>query len=424
MWFLYQLLYGLALLILAPWMLLRRGLGTIRVAGSRLGRSREPGQRRSLWIHAVSVGEVGVAGTLIDALPSTQPIVLTTVTPTGQARARAQWSDRARIAYLPFDFGFALRRFMCKFDPIGLISVEGDRWPLMLRVLKQARLPVMVVNGRISDRTYRRMTRMRPLLAPLLRPIDLFALQSEHDRDRLLSLGVDEARIAVTGNLKFDSPAPTPQPELESEVRHLANGRPILVAGSTMAQEEEIVLAAFERAGGGQAALLVLAPRHPERWDEVAQLLQRTGLRFVRRSQGATAESPDVLLLDSLGELAALYRIARAAFVGGTLVPTGGHNPLEAMRFAVPVVVGPSMENFRDMAEQFDRAEAWRRVHDAAELGGVWKHWLDSEVAAREDGGRGREIVNSNRGALEKTIELLDPILHPIDTGARESSDG
>jgi 3-deoxy-D-manno-octulosonic-acid transferase len=424
MWFLYQVLYALALLVVAPWMVLRRGLTAFRVAGRRLGGFRSAPQLDSLWIHAVSVGEVGVAGTLLAALPASQPIVLTTVTPTGQERARANWGERARVTYLPFEFGFAIRRFVKRFDPVGLITVEGDLWPLVLRAAKRIHLPVVVVNGRIGDRSFRRMQRLRTLLGPILGPIDLFAVQSQRDAERLGRLGVDRARIVVTGNLKFDTAEPAPQPDLEAALRQSADGRPILVAGSTMAGEEDKVLDAFEAAGGGSAAMLVLAPRHPERWDEVAHRLERRGQPLARRSEGQTKHRPAVVLLDTLGELAGLYRIARAAYIGGTLVPTGGHNPLEAMRFGVPVAVGPSMENFRDMARQFDEEGAWRRVQGPEELAAAWSRWAGSESAARADGARGRELFELNRGALERTLKALEPILQKLPGPAGGDQDG
>lgn len=425
MWFLYQILYAAALIVVAPWMLLRRGLATFRVAGERLGHFRAASQLESLWIHAVSVGEVGVAGTLLAALPSSLPVVLTTVTPTGQQRARARWDSRARVTYLPFEFGFAIRRFVRRFDPVGLINVEGDLWPMVLRAAKRIHLPVVVVNGRIGDRSYRRMERLRGLLGPILGPIDLFAVQSERDAQRLGQLGVDRARIVVTGNLKFDTEEPAAKPELEAALRRLAGNRPILVAGSTMAGEDDHVLDAFERAGGGQAALLVLAPRHPERWDEVARRLERRQLAYTRRSEMSQAgEPPAVVLLDTLGELAALYRVARGAFIGGTLVPTGGHNPLEAMRFGVPVAVGPSMENFRDMADLFDEEGAWRRVSGDDELASTWSRWIDSEVAARQDGAPARALIETNRGALQRTLQALHPILQKIPSATSEPGDG
>jgi 3-deoxy-D-manno-octulosonic-acid transferase len=174
-----------------------------------------------------------------------------------------------------------------------------------------------------------------------------------------------------------------------------------------MPQEEAMVLDAFRAAGGGERALLVLAPRHPERWNEVDALLRSRGESAVRRTALSAPAQASVVLLDSLGELAGLYRLAAAAFIGGTLVPTGGHNPLEAARFGVPLAVGPSMHNFREMAEAFDRAAAWRRVKDAGELGAVWREWLEDPEAGRATGERARQLVESNRGALEKTMEIL-----------------
>ena len=436
---LYQLAAGAALLIAGPFLLARRGSHYLPTLSGRLGRigsSTVSALQVSgiVWIHAVSVGEIAVAATLIKALPAGLPLVVTTVTPTGQERARAFFGDRAEIAYLPFDLGFAVRRFFDRFQPRALVLVEGDYWPLILSEAKRRGLPVTVINGRVGDRSYGRMQKLRPLLGYLFSPVDRFGVQSAEDRDRLVSLGVSAERITVTGNLKYESPEPAVKPELEERLRALAAGRPILLAGSTMPGEEEQVLDAFDRLGG--QALLVIAPRHPERWDEVAALLGPRGVNAVRRStipgagaltprpplpvhpstpspgEGETyASLPDVVLLDSLGELAGLYRIAAGAFIGGTLAPKGGHNPLEPARFGVPVAVGPSMHNFRDMAERFDRARAWRRVKDAEELAAVWGEWIADPAAAREQGGRALQLLEENRGALGRTLELLGPVL-------------
>jgi 3-deoxy-D-manno-octulosonic-acid transferase len=257
------------------------------------------------------------------------------------------------------------------------------------------------------------MKTLRPLLRYLFSGVERFGVQSAQDRNRLAALGIPPERITVTGNLKYESPEPAIKPELEESLRELADGRPILLAGSTMAGEEEQVLDAFQRLGG-ERALLVLAPRHPERWDEVWGMLG--GFKAARRST-LGADRVDIILLDSLGELAGLYRIAAGAFIGGTLVPTGGHNPLEPARFGVPVAVGPSMHNFRDMAEQFDRARAWRRVADAGELAEAWGEWignLDASDTAREQGERGLRLLEENRGALARTIEMLEPVLSTL----------
>ncbi len=418
LWGLYQLAMGAALLAAGPFLLARRGSHYLPTLPGRLGRASGPADAPvtpgALWLHAVSVGEVGVAATLARALPPEIPLLVTTVTPTGQERARTEFSgraSRAEVAYLPFDLGFAVRRFFRRHQPAALVLVEGDYWPLLLQEARRRGLPVAVVNGRVGDRGFRRMRRLRPFLGPLFSAVSRFGVQTAGDRERLVELGIDPGRVAVTGNLKYETPAPPEKPELAAALQTLTGERPILVAGSTMAGEEGPVLDAFQEIGGGGSALLVLAPRHPERWNEVDELLQARGIRTVRRSGMESEGRPEVLLLDSLGELAGLYRLAAAAFIGGTLVPTGGHNPLEAARFGVPIAVGPSMHNFREMAEAFDRAGAWRRVKDARELAAAWREWLGNPATARETGERGLRLVEENRGALARTVEMLKPLL-------------
>jgi 3-deoxy-D-manno-octulosonic-acid transferase len=427
-WGFYQLATGAALLAAGPFLLARRGSHYLPTLAGRLGRETGPAGGRGeapggVWLHAVSVGEVGVAATLARALPPGLPLLVTTVTPTGQERARAAFApfgERATVAYLPFDLGFAVRRFFARHRPRALVLVEGDYWPLVLREARRRGLPIAVVNGRVGDRSFARMRRLRPLLAPLFSGVGAFGVQSGADRDRLVALGVAAERVTVTGNLKYESPEPEQRPELEAALRAVAGGRPILLAGSTMAGEEEAVLAAFAAAGGGERALLVLAPRHPERWNEVDALLRSRGVRAARRSAPSFAASgaQDAVLLDSLGELAGLYRLAAAAFIGGTLTPTGGHNPLEAARFGVPLAVGPAMFNFREMAEAFDQAGAWRRVADAGELGAAWQGWLDAPATGREVGERALRLVEANRGALARTLEMLAPTISTLSQEA------
>ncbi len=415
-------------------------------APARLG-ARPAGGRATgrLWLHAVSVGEVGVAATLARALPAGLPLLVTTVTPTGQALANRILGERAEVAYLPFDLGPAVARFWRRFSPAALILVEGDYWPLVLREARRRGVPVAVVNGRVGDRSFGRMRRMRPLAGRLFSGIGHFGVQTAGDRERLAALGVDPLRLTVTGNLKFDTAEPAEKRDLAAALRRLAAGRPVLVAGSTMAGEEEQVIAAFEALGGGRRALLLLAPRHPERWNEVERRLGASGLVVARRSaidlQGAAPDRAinapdrgapdeinaidaidpidaidaiDVVLLDSLGELAALYHLAAAVFIGGTLVSTGGHNPLEAARFGAPIAVGPSLHNFREMAELFDRAGAWQRVADAAALGRTWERWLADSEEARRQGDRAAALLRENRGALGRTLEMLAPLLAPL----------
>jgi 3-deoxy-D-manno-octulosonic-acid transferase len=435
LWLVYEAGLGLALLIAGPFLLARRGRHYLPTLAGRLGGAGESDSgvtAGGLWLHAVSVGEVGVAATLVRALPPELPLLVTTVTPTGQALARRAFAGRARVAYLPFDLRPAVARFWRRFTPAALVLVEGDYWPLLLREARRHALPVAVINGRVGDRSFRRMRRVRPLARFLFSGIERFGVQSAEDRGRLQALGVDPARLTVTGNLKFETPEPRANPDLAAALDRLAGGRPVVIAGSTMPGEDEQVLAAFGALGGGRRALLVLAPRHPERWDEVERLLAAGGLMAVRRSrlpvpaaggpmaEGAAAAGPvaDVLLLDSMGEMASLFQQAAAAFIGGTLVGTGGHNPLEAARYGIPIAVGPSMQNFRDMSERFDDAGAWRRVADGAELGRVWGEWLADPTAARAQGERAAALVVENRGALARTLEMLAPILARIAPGA------
>jgi 3-deoxy-D-manno-octulosonic-acid transferase len=411
MWIVYQVVAMLAMILAAPFLLIRRGRHYLGTIPGRMASYDGVVPQSPHWLHAVSVGEVGVANTLIGAMPPEQPLLVTTITPTGQERAQALLGERAAIAYLPYETDLAIQPFLRRFAPRSLILVEGDLWPLLLERVKRRRVPIAVVNGRISDDSFRRMRRLRPLLGPLLDRVDGFAVQTDEDRRRLIELGVPADRVHRTGNLKFETPEIEPQPEVESKLDELAAGRPILIAGSTMRGEENQVLDSFALIGGGDRALLVLAPRHPERWDEVAELVEKEGLDVLRRSQWDSGHRPDVLLLDSLGELAALYRAGFAAFIGGTLVPTGGHNPLESARFGVPTVVGPSMQNFREIAEIFDRAAAWERAADAAQLARVWERWLDDPAAAQEIGRRGADVVTDNRGALKNTLDFLLPLL-------------
>lgn len=413
---LYQVLLAAGLLAAAPFLLMTRGTHYLPTLRSRLGLSRGDGAAPgALWIHAVSVGEVGVAATLVRSWPEEIPLLVTTVTPTGQARARELLAPRgATVTYLPFDLGFAVRAFFRRHRPSALVLVEGDYWPLVLREAKRWGLPVAVVNGRVGRTSHRRLRRLAPLARRLFwRRVDRFGVQTPEDRQRLVDGGADPEAIVVTGNLKFDTPEPRRSPEAERLLAACAAGRPIVLAGSTAAGEEGAVLDALERLGvrEGGRPLLALAPRHPERFDGVAREVRRRGLELIRRSAGTPSPTADVVLLDTIGELAGLYREATIAFVGGTLVATGGQNPLEPARFGIPVVVGPSMENFAGIAARFDAESAWARVDDAASLAERIDRWLDRPALAAEVGARGRSLVEANRGATERTLEMLRDVL-------------
>lgn len=380
--------------------------------------------------------------------------MVTTVTPTGQAAARKLFEPLTAagrsvvVTYLPFDLGLLVGRFLDRYAPRALVLFESELWPLLLRDCRRRSIPVAVLNARISDRGYGRMKRAGRLYRRfLLDPLGRLGAQSPQDEERLLSLGARPARTSLTGNLKFDTPEPVPVAGLEHALRELAAGRPILVAGSTMPDEEPIVLDAFERLD--RETLLVLAPRHPERFDEVWRMVEERSLNAVRRSgmtipqpaatpptespacgtpgavgspnagqTGSEAGEPSerdrlsrVVLLDSLGELAAIYRLGAAAFIGGTLVPTGGHNPIEAARFGVPVIVGPSMENFRRIAHDLEAADGLTLAADGEALTEAWRRLLDRPDEAAEQGGRGLAIIDRNRGAVGRSVELLSQLV-------------
>ena len=470
MWFLYQLAMAAGLGVAAPVLLARRGRHYLQTLPARFGRLPEARGMRPLWLHAASVGEAAVAAAFARVLPAGLDLVVTTVTPTGQAEAKRLFGPLAAggrsvvVTYFPFDLGPLVGRFLDRFAPRALVLFESELWPLLLRDCRRRGIPAAVLNARISDRSYGRMKRAGRLYRRfLLDPLGRLGAQSPQDEERLLSLGAAPERVALTGNLKFDTPEPAPVARLEEAVRGLAAGRPILVAGSTMAGEEPIVLDAFERLD--RDAMLVLAARHPERFDEAWREIEERSLPAVRRSRmalgggdgaggaggagdaaaaaavagdaaavaagaggageegpgrldaeaaptsGASPGPPRVVLLDSLGELAAIYRLAAAAFIGGTLVPTGGHNPIEAARFGVPVVVGPSMENFRRIARDFETAGALTVVRDGAGLVSAWRRLLDQPGEAAEQGRRGREMVDRNRGAVERSVELLRQVV-------------
>jgi 3-deoxy-D-manno-octulosonic-acid transferase len=274
-------------------------------------------------------------------------------------------------------------------------------------------LPTALVNGRLSEKW---LKACRDFL-PLFDRVHVFGVRGDEDRDRLAGIGIPRERVHLTGEMKFDATA-EPRPETEASVQELAGGRPILIAGSTHSDEEPQVLDAFARVGGGERAMLVLAPRFPEQSDKVEELLRRKGLDFVRRSRFPVSGRPAVVLLDTIGELAALYHLAAAAFVGSSLLPGGGHNPIEPARFAVPIAAGPHMANFRSLAELFDRTGAWQRVADAEELARTWAAWLDDPEPARQMGRRAADIVEAQRGlAMARTLELLRPFLGLEDRG-------
>ncbi|HUX68682.1 MAG TPA: 3-deoxy-D-manno-octulosonic acid transferase [Terriglobales bacterium] len=435
MYLIYSMVLGLGLAALTPWLLLRNppdGRYT-RYLGERFGRVGGVGGRGTIWLHAVSVGEALAVERLIAQLRQRFParaVVLSVTTATGRSVAERR-IEADRIFYFPLDFRFAARRALRAIQPELVLIAETEIWPNFLREAALQQVPVMFINGRISGRSYARYRMIRRLLRPTLGRVASFLMQTETDAERILDLGADAARVQVAGNLKFDL-IPPEQPGFLRGLRERLAGAgvgQVVVAGSTMETEEEAVLAAYRQVLGQAAAperlLLVVAPRHPQRFEQVAALLAGSGLRWARRSRLEEQELPagGVLLLDSLGELASVYQVAATAFIGGSLAPHGGHNLLEPAYWGVPVVLGPHMENFAQIAEQFLAAGAALRVGSALELGHVWQQLLNDEAMRARVGGAARRLLESQRGATGRALEAIEAALRPMAAAERVDSE-
>jgi len=368
-----------------------------------------------IWVHAVSVGEVLAVAGLVEELRrrSQHRIFVSTTTDTGQALARDRFGE-ANVFYFPLDFAFAIRPYLRKLRPQLVVIAETEFWPNFLRLARASGARIAVVNARISDRSWPRYRRFRGLMQTLLENVDMFLAQTPEDATRLRDIGARAERVQVSGNLKFDIPAPVPPPIVENVRASIAvsGAGPMLVCGSTVDGEESLLVKAFENVlVQYPRAVMILAPRHPERFPDVAALLDQMSARFWRRSawNGETL-SAGVLLLDTIGELAALYALADIAFVGGSLVPRGGHNIIEPAQHGVAIVIGNHTENFRDIVSLFQRQDAVRIV-GPAELPLVFFDLLSNDAERRALGKRAAETMQSQIGATARTAGELQKLL-------------
>jgi 3-deoxy-D-manno-octulosonic-acid transferase len=415
---LYSILLLLALLVSAPWWLLEMlRHGKYRAGlGERLGtvpeRLLNDVASSTIWIHAVSVGEVLAISRVIDELRSQLPgwrVVVSTTTDTGQKLARERFGEN-NVFYFPVDLPFAVRAYLQALRPKLLVLAESEFWPNLLRWARLSGAAVAVVNARVSDRSLPGYLRIQKLLRRVMQNVQLFLAQSEEDARRLIRMGAPTERVQVSGNLKFEVKPPLRPPiaAVFAAMKREETG-PLLVAGSTLDGEEAMLLELFRQVVARYPnAVLLLAPRHPERFDAVASLLASSGLRYKRRSQWKeeTPIAGSVFLLDSIGELASLYEFADVAFVGGSLVSRGGHNVLEAAQFGTPILVGPHTENFRDIVEVFRKADALRVIAPES-LTATVLQLLENHEERATLGRRAFEVMRSQRGATERTVSAL-----------------
>ena len=430
MYFVYSILVLAFFAVVSPWFLYqairyRKYIGSLSQRMGYLPVSFNMDGEQSIWIHAVSVGEVLTVRPLVRDLRARYPwlrIFLSTTTMAGQAVARRNVQDVDEVFYFPFDLPLFVRRTLDLVRPKLFLMMETEIWPNLLRECRRRGIRTALVNGRISSRSFPRYRLVRPFIRRVLADIDRLCVQTEETARRLRQLGADPSRITVTGSLKFDSldPSTAPGRGRERVLRffRISRGRLVLVAGSTSKGEEEAVIRAFNRVRTtttSGSALLILAARHPERFSEVERLCQREGLSTIRRSDLPIDKEPraDAVILDTIGELAQLYQIATAVFVGGSLVPLGGHNILEPAVHGKPIVFGPHMENFAEIAGAFLANGAAVQVRTARELEDVVVELMADPVRRARLGAAARALVDANRGAKDTTLKVLVDLVPP-----------
>jgi len=407
MYLVYTFLLYIGLVLTWPWYALkfRKYFPTLK---DRLGFLEIPTLQRSVWVHAVSVGEVKSVRKLVGRLRSAysgQPLVVSTITPAGQELAAGTRNLADHVFYFPLDLPGAIRRTLDRVNPELVLIAETEIWPNFLRECRKRGIRVVMVNGRISDRSLPRYRVIRRWLKRVLDDYTLLGMQTETDRERIESIGADGRKVEVFGNLKYDAVETQHAlpPDLSAMLSSLA---PLWIAASTMPGEDELILDAFSELRKRHRTLtLLIAPRHPDRFDAVERTIRERGFSCTRRTR--LERGADVLLLDSVGELASAFRHASVVFVGGSLVPRGGHNILEPAAFSNPIVFGPHMENFREIRDLFIEAHAAIEVQNAAELATTIEHLLTDTQRAAELGARARQVVEENTGATERVLASL-----------------
>ncbi len=366
-----------------------------------------------VWVHAVSVGETLAAASMIEALlqryPDT-PLLVTSTTPTGSERVRALFGSRVHHVYWPWDTPGVINRFWRNFNPRLVILLETELWPNLVDAARKRKVPVVLVNGRLSARSHRGYARLRGLMRPMLQSLQALAVQTAVEAERFVDLGAAAARVTVTGNVKFDISLDDGLRAHAAQLRQQLGARPVWIAASTHPGEDEIVLAAHEKLLRQQAdALLILVPRHQERFEQVASMVLRSGQALIRRSRPEpVVAGTSVYLADTMGELLMLFGAADIAFVGGSLVPVGGHNLLEPALWSKPIITGPVLHNFTLIADLLDAAGAHRLVENEFELAELLQRLFSEPELRQQMGLRAAEVAQAHRGALAKLLTMLE----------------
>lgn len=371
-----------------------------------------------IWLHAVSVGETLAAVPLVKALQKKYPdyrLRITCMTPTGSERITAAFSDSVDHSYAPYDMPDAVARFLTRVKPKLLIIMETELWPNTIAACHKRNIPVVLANGRLSEKSAHAYQRIQPLVRPMLARLSAVAAQHQDDGTRFTDLGLAKNALTITGNIKFDL---TLDQAAQAKAHQLSNDwrgssqRPILLAASTHRGEDEIILKAFARIKSQiNNPLLVLVPRHPERFNQVAELCAAAGFNIARRSAGDPIESVDILLGDTMGELMTFFGACDIAFVGGSLVPNGGHNMIEPAAWGVPILMGPHLFNFSEASQLLLKGDAMQICHSADQLAEQAVELFENQPRRVEMGNAARRIAEANRGALDKLIALIERTL-------------
>ena len=417
---LYDLLSAISLLIYLPWLLLKKGpADRTRFLSERLGLSAY--SKTDIWVHAVSVGETVACLPFLRALKKEFPgkkILLSTTTYTGQQIAREKFPEADRIMYMPWDAGLCVNKAVNSLRPEVFITIETELWPVLFHSLKKAGSHILLLNGRLSPKSFKGYNLSRFFMKEVLSYADFLYMQTKRDAERIIALGAQEGKVGIMGNFKFDIEFDKRAPLKWTEG---ISGR-IFLAGSTHRGEDEIILDAYETIKGvrGQGSegkentsdiKLIIAPRHPERFNEVEKLLKERGMNYIRRSEmqnigNNKAAKADVILLDTIGELSELFSNAAITFIGGSLLPYGGHNILEPAYWANPILFGPHMENF-PIAGEFLKKSAALEVKDAKEIAKTVAELIQRPEKAKLMGENARAILDENKGAVKKALKLV-----------------